>query len=34
LSGDPEEATNLAEKEVATAQRLADKALAWRKSLP
>jgi arylsulfatase A-like enzyme len=34
IPADPKETTNLAEKEVATAQRLADKALAWRKSLP
>jgi arylsulfatase A-like enzyme len=34
IAADPKETTNLAEKEPATAQRLADKALAWRKSLP
>ena len=34
IAADPKETTNLTEKEPATAQRLADKALTWRKSMP
>ncbi|MCX5683605.1 MAG: N-acetylgalactosamine-6-sulfatase, partial [Planctomycetota bacterium] len=34
IAADPKETTNLAGKDPVTAQRLTEKALAWRKSMP